>query len=53
MQGGAVDGPAVPLMLEQIARRQEFREMRVSGLNVEALESGVRFQANAELINYE
>ena len=52
-RGEAVDGPAVPAMLEAIGRTETFQGMRVSELNVQALESGVEFNTTAELRTYE
>jgi len=52
-RGEAIDGPAVPAMLEAIARTETFQGMSVSELNVQAIESGVQFNATAELRAYE
>ena len=52
-KGGAIDGPAVPAMLEAIGRTETFQGMSVSELNVEAVDAGVRFNATGELRTYE
>ena len=51
--GGATDGPAVPVMLESIARTEIFQGMSISELDLEASESGVVFKVTAELRAYE
>lgn len=47
--GGAVNGPAVSSLLEAIAKTTPFSDMAVTGLEVESVDSGVQFQAEAEL----
>ncbi|MCP4597295.1 hypothetical protein [Neptuniibacter sp.] len=47
--GVAITGPAVPLMFEAIGQTEVFQGMSISSLAVEALDSGVRFTANAKL----
>lgn len=53
LNGGAIDGPSVASMIESIANTEEFQGMSVNTLNVNAEESGVRFEAVAELRSYE
>ncbi|MFY0678793.1 MAG: hypothetical protein JXR18_16085 [Neptuniibacter sp.] len=47
--GGAVNGPAVSSLLEAIAKTTPFSDMTVTALEVESVDSGVHFQAEAEL----
>ena len=47
--GGAVNGPAVSSLLEAIAKTTPFSDMAVTALEVESVDSGVQFQAEAEL----
>ena len=49
VEGGAIDGPAVSSMLEAIAKTTPFTDMVVNALEVKSEDSGVKFQAEAEL----
>lgn len=49
MLGEAAAGPDVSVMLEEIGKTKPFSGMAVGSLNVETNDSGVRFQAVAEL----
>ncbi len=53
IQGAAIDGPSVPLMLESLGQSRAFRGISVGSLSVEATASGVQFQVDAELPRYE
>lgn len=48
-EGVAVTGPDVPVMFEAIGETEVFQGMSISSLQVEAMDSGVRFIANAKL----
>lgn len=49
IEGGATDGPAVSSMLEAVAKTTPFADMVVNALEVKSEDSGVKFQAEAEL----
>lgn len=52
-KGFAVDGPAIPLMLEAIGRTETFQGMSVGQLKVQSTVKGVAFDVTAELRAYE
>jgi hypothetical protein len=52
-KGLAVDGPAIPLMLEAIGRTETFQGMSVGQLKVQSTVKGVAFDVTAELRAYE
>jgi hypothetical protein len=52
-KGLAVDGPAVPLMLEAVGNTETFQGMSVGQLNVESTVNGIAFDVTAELRAYD
>ncbi|WP_420554674.1 hypothetical protein [Neptuniibacter marinus] len=51
--GGAVEAPAVPVLLEAVSRTEVFQGLSIGELDLESGESGVLFKATAELRAYE
>lgn len=50
LSGAATSAPAVPLMLETMAKTTAFKGINIADLNVRAEEVGVSFTAAAELL---